>query len=272
MRVEITIQEAQHLVFHLRSMEKVYSFLECTPKEFKEAYPCVLPPVAYVKGIFWAEFLNILSGMGSLEKMADYYGVSESFLKTLHKAHMETAGSAKNKVTLEQAVDLLKRVKNISVTAGILHLKESQLKNLFKEAGFEWLEYIQIGHSDSSAERGRKAELAWKAVRGSSILEDMNLVNSQSPWDFVDSELGKVDCKAAPFRPYTSKSREGEGCWNFRLANVTPGVKVVLLFMSEDYNTLLHWCEHTPKEGQQSVSFRGTKESVVWVEQEGEDG
>lgn len=236
--------ELQSLVFYFRSMDKLRVYLEMDSKTFKAT--ClengVVPAPEYIRKLSLEELKDQVALYRSVDGLAKYYGVSGSLVNTI----LIEKGLAKPTQDLSRfdetlMVSELTRVGNLSIMAHLNGVSESALRNKCKDLGVEPLDFVQIGHSNSTTERGRKAELLWKQTRGECILEDMNLVDPHSEHDFVDSEIGKVDVKSSPLRMYKTKSRQGHGFWNIRLCNLTPGVKIVVALMNEDLTELVHW-------------------------------
>lgn len=241
-----TPTEVQQLAFYFRSMTKLREFLNLDGRSFKKYCEQneILDPCRYVRSLRTPVLEQELIFHRSIQALADSFGVSSSFMETVltERGIDKSESDPLSSWHPDQFIGHLSRIKNVSIMAHLFQTKESTIRKYAADHNIELCKYIKIGHSNSTSEIGRKAELAWAELRGDKILKDMNgEEGSQHPYDFEDKDLGQVDVKSSPYRPYTSKSRQGHGYWNFRLANLTPSVTIVLAFMDKTGNKLLDW-------------------------------
>lgn len=124
--------------------------------------------------------------------MADAYSVSEAFIRSRRKAILPQLESR-----LNEAVDNVFRIGNLTLVSKIYGVKESEIRKTLKDRGISTQDIV-AGHENSyQSSKGRKAELAFAEFRGSKIQRDVNHSDPHARWDFEDQDLGKVNVKSA---------------------------------------------------------------------------
>lgn len=182
------------------------------------------------------EILYLLAQLGTWEKVAKHFSISESFLRSIFK-ECKPIGEFDNPYYNEQIFkDEVRRLGSVEFFSRVKGVTPSSVRKWAKQHKIELpalLSYEGVGFENA---KGRKAELLFKIIRGNNIIKDMNEAEgSQSSYDFEDKVLGKVDVKSSKRFKYKAKTRkEYPYFFKFSVDNLTCDY-VVFVAMDERF-------------------------------------
>jgi AraC-like DNA-binding protein len=241
--LELEPKEYQEIVFLTGSKKGFGLYLGLEAREMNSLWISMglVLPTDYLRSLSREDLESKLAEHGKLAKMADRYGVSESFLRTLFPKLKQL----EFQFTEDQFVDALQRYKSIRLMARCLGNPESHLRREADRLGLDIAPHLDYSIGHNSNAKGRRAELAYAEMREAeapgSILEDLNLTQgSQASADFIDAEYGVVNVKSSRQWKYKASTRkEAPHFWKFSTRGRANCEALACMAYSEDMNTLL---------------------------------
>lgn len=171
---------------------------------------------------------------GSIDGAAKYYGVSPSFLKSILGPGFSTI--EEKPVTAE----LVERYGSVRLTARMTGVTEGRVRAFVKANKLEPL--LKYDFSNHNNGKGRRAEVYWASLEGEKVTEDCNVtMGSQADYDFVHSDLGKVNVKSSKAYRYTAKTRaKNPYYWKFSAKSLEKADSVALVLYDSKMQSPLH--------------------------------
>jgi len=209
--MDLTREEHQELVLMLGSRKEWATYLGLSPEQATSIWTNfkLLVPTAYVKGLQKSELFFIIADRRGVKQAAAHLNVSEAFLVGELRSRAHWRNNALPSWDAATCRSIFERYRSVRFVARMLGKTESQVRKNVAAAGVEIASLIDYSTGDHSNAKGRRAELDFALMRGSSILQDLNLCEgSQAKYDFDDAGLGRVNVKSACRQKYKAKTRK----------------------------------------------------------------
>lgn len=215
----LTAVELQELTLLVGSRKGLQIYLGMERKPFDELWKkhSLMAPTDYVRSLTLEMISSTLLEVGSIEKLSTHYGVSSSFLKSHLQSVTSTLSPPPSKSISTDGEWLVTRYKSVRLAARMSGFTEGQIRKFVKERKLEHL--LKYDFSNHNNAKGRRAETYWASLHGDKILEDCNVTQgSQADYDYVHSELGKVNVKSSKAHRYTAKTRK-DNPWYWKVSS-----------------------------------------------------
>lgn len=238
MKDQLSPKELQELTLLVGSRKGLLTYLGMERKAFDILWKVadLRTPVEYVRGLTLNQMKSTLIEVGSIEKLAEYYGVSTSFLKS----HLTTLRcfTAPDMTLLSESN--LQKYGSVRLMARITGHSEGNVRKYVKANKLEHLLRYDFSHHNNA--KGRRAETYWASLHEGKILEDCNVTQgSQADYDYVHSVLGKVNVKSSKAHRYTAKTRkDNPWYWKFSTKSLEKADTVALVLMDSKMQNPLH--------------------------------
>jgi hypothetical protein len=186
----------------------------------------LLKPVQYMRSKTISDIQLALAEHRSFDALADHWGVSESVLVEHYRSLV--AYSKPPTTTIKDLRDQVSRLGSVKLLARLTGNSQAQIRAQAK------LQKIDINSLDSLASRsnyatskGRRGENYYAAQRGSNIVEDHNLADPTHPFDFTDTQYGRVNVKTSS--QFKDKKKK-EKYWKFSTSGTDQCDYVAMVF------------------------------------------
>lgn len=237
---DLTKEELQIFVLHVRAKKTLAKELgmstEDTDKFLKEND--LKTPTSALHSSSREELKEMVARYSSTKKAAQALGVSSSTLASRLRKPYLPYQEILVKMSKEEAELQLKKFKTAALMAKILNSRYPEHRPLTREILARHLKSLGIdllentaAVSDKHTARGRRAEQVFMALRGATIVEDMNVKDNHAPYDVKDTELGRVQIRSAS--QYTRKNT-GLATWNFSIAGTEEADHFALIAYGAD--------------------------------------
>lgn len=194
---------------------------------------------------------------GSISGAARYYGVSDSFLKSILGPDLNLI--EEKPITMES----LERYGSVRLTARMAGVSEGRVRAFVKANKLERL--LKYDFSNHNNGKGRRAETHWASIEGDQILEDCNVTHgSQHDYDYVHKTLGKVNVKSSKAYKYTAKTRaKNPYHWKLSVTGLGKADTCACVLLDTQFKNVLHIFNIPAAEvlrfGSSSVTLQVTK-------------
>lgn len=164
-----------------------------------------MTPLTWIRSKSREEQLELLAKSGSLARLAERLGCSESALRPIYMGEPVKELF----ISTEEIITLFDRYGSVRAVAFFLDVRESLLRKHVALLGLEITGLIDYSLGENSNAKGRRAELDFAERREALVLEDLNKTQgSQAPYDFKDGLLGRVNVKSSREFRYTAQCRQ----------------------------------------------------------------
>ena len=254
--MDLTQEEYQQLVVMLGSKKALGKFLGLKAEELNLLWKekNLTSPLNWIRSKGREFLLETVAFHGSIERAAKYLNVSSSSLR-------KELAFKKNEIswTREEFLSDIEKYKSVRFMARVKNCTELHIRNSAKELKIDLPAVVDFSFGGSQNSKGRRAELDYLALREEKVLKDLNVEEgSQAPYDFEDSELGKVNVKSSKRFKYTAQSRSKDPYyWKFSTKGWEAADLLVCLCYDERMSTLLGFVvvETKGPRGINSVAF-----------------
>lgn len=229
--------ELQEIVFLTGSKKDFALYLGYDQKKMTEVWQTnsLKTPTEWARSLSEDERFALLAKHGSAKKMAERYGMSEAFLKTLLSER-----PLPKELTEDEITSLLERYKSVRLMARCTGMTESYIRKEADRLDLEIAPFLDYSVGNNSNAKGRRAELEYAVLRGDFIEGDLNLLEgSQAEADFVDREYGRVNVKSSRKYRYKAQTRkENPEFWKISLKGRSTADHIVAMCYCERMQTL----------------------------------
>lgn len=236
MQDRLSSQELQELTLLVGSRKGLLTYLGMERKAFDLMWTQkgLLAPTEYVRSLPQATIVSTLTRLGSFAKVAEHYGVSESFLKG--QLSLTTLSPLPSRMCAEN----LEKYGSVRLMARCTGFSEGEVRKFVKANKLEHL--LRYDFSNHNNAKGRRAETFWASLHGDKILEDCNVTQgSQADYDYVHSVLGKVNVKSSKAHRYTAQTRkDNPWYWKFSTRSLEKADTVALVLYDSKMQNPLH--------------------------------
>ena len=242
-------RELQELVFMVRSKKEMARYLGISRSELDQLFTSngLLMPTDYLRELPASLREAKLAEFGSTKRMGDYYGVSDSFLRSLLPCGVPKTDLDWDEETLRDAII---KYGSVRLAARCTGTTESQIRRRAKDLGVELAPLLDYATGDNANAKGRRAELEWKELRAKEgvTVGDMNTeAGSQAAYDFNDPILGKVNVKSSRCHKYVARTRaDNPWYWKFSTRGAEAADAFVLMFYDREMQNLVGWAVMDP--------------------------
>jgi len=207
--LSLTDNEYQKLVLMLGSKKALGTYLGLDPKQTDELWrsKSLMSPLTWIKSKTREEQLEMLAKKGSLAKLAESIGCSDSALRPIFMGEPVRELDWTEEFLLEQ----FEKYRSVRLVAHIHDVNDSLIRKCVEKYELEIADLIDYTVGANSVNKGRRAELDFARLRGSLVTEDKNLTQgSQADYDFDDSVLGRVNVKSSRQYRYRAQTRKDD--------------------------------------------------------------
>jgi len=153
-----------------------------------------------VKGLQKSELFFVIADRRGVKQAAAHLNVSEAFLVGELRSRAHWRNNSLPSWDAATCRSIFERYRSVRFVARMLGKTESQVRKNVVAAGVEIASLIDYSTGDHSNAKGRRAELDFALMRGSSILQDLNLCEgSQAKYDFeqIDGPLSSIETESS---------------------------------------------------------------------------
>jgi len=231
--LDLTQDEYQKLVLMLGSKKALGTYLGLDTKQTDELWRTknLKSPLTWLRDQPRIEQLERLAAAGSLKKLAEKIGCSESALRPIYMKEPVRELNWEEDFLLAQ----FEKYRSVRLIAHLFDVNESLIRKEVERHDLELTELIDYSFGANSNSKGRRAELEYAKYRGDKIIADKNLTHgSQAEYDFDDRLLGRVNVKSSRRYRYRAKTRRGSPeFWKFSASGRS--TTDVFVFMCYDH-------------------------------------